>query len=104
MQIVAAAANTAELLSFSRTFLPDVIILEWELPGRRMAEVLPILTKSDPPTRIFAISKPSSHREIRTVASAVDTFGDPEELIQALHALERANNDQTERPASKGGQ
>jgi len=87
MQIVAAATNTAELLSYSRTLLPDVIILEWELPGCPMVDVFPMLAQKDSPTKIFVISKPSSHRQIQDFASTANIFIDPENLINALVAL-----------------
>jgi DNA-binding NarL/FixJ family response regulator len=101
VQVVASATNTAELLSYSRTFQPDAIALEWELPGRPLADVLPTLTQADSPAEILIISKPSSRQQIRDVAPNVSVFDDPEELINTLEALQAREPDQTGRSQTK---
>jgi len=83
MQIVATATNTAELLSYSRTLLPDVTVLEWDLPGRPVVDVFPMLAQKE----VFVISKPSSHRQIQEFSPTTKIFTDPEKLIKALDAL-----------------
>ncbi len=88
LQIAASATNTAELLSYSRAFQPDVIILEWELPGRPAAGVLPTLTQSCSSAEILIISRPSSRGQIRDLAPCTSVFDDPEELINRLEALQ----------------
>ncbi len=90
MHIVATATNTAELLSYSRTFQPDAIALEWEMPGRPMADVLSALTQADFSTEILIISRPSSRQRIQDAAPTVNVFDDPEELINRLEALQAA--------------
>ncbi len=85
IQIRATASNTAELLTFNRSLQPDVIVLEWDLPGRPMTEVYPVLTQADFPPAIFIIGKPSSEDCIRDLAPAGDLFTDPEKLINALN-------------------
>jgi DNA-binding NarL/FixJ family response regulator len=87
LQIVASATNTAELLSYSRTFQPDAIALEWEMPGRPMADVLPTLTQACSSAEILIISRPSSRHQIPDLAPRAGVFDDPEELINALEAL-----------------
>jgi DNA-binding NarL/FixJ family response regulator len=86
IQIIATASNTAELLTFSRSLQPEVIVLEWELPGRPMTEVYPVLTQGDCPPAVFIIGKPSSEHHIRDLAPDCDLFTDPEALIHALKA------------------
>jgi CheY-like chemotaxis protein len=87
LQIVASATNTAELLSYGRTFQPDAIALEWEMPGRPMADVLPALTQACSSAELLIISRPSSRQQIRDVAPSASVFDDPEELIGVLEAL-----------------
>jgi DNA-binding NarL/FixJ family response regulator len=65
ISVVATAVNTAELLTYTRSFHPDLIILEWELKGRPMMDVLPQLPQISPSSKIFVISKPSSYEQIR---------------------------------------
>jgi DNA-binding NarL/FixJ family response regulator len=90
VQVVASATNTAELLSYSRTFQPDAIALEWELPGRLVADVLPTLTQACSSAEILIISRPSSRRQIQDVAPTANVFDEPEELINTLEALQAA--------------
>lgn len=86
LQIIATASNTAELSTFSRSLQPNVIVLEWDLPGKPMSELYPVLTQADFPPAIFIIGKPSSEHHIRDLAPDCDLFTDPEALIQALNA------------------
>jgi DNA-binding NarL/FixJ family response regulator len=86
IQIRATASNTAELLTFNRSLQPNVIVLEWDLPGRPMTEVYPVLTQADSPPAILIIGKPSSEHHIRDMAPDCDLFTDPEDLIHALKA------------------
>ena len=86
IQIVATASNTAELLTFTRSLQPNVIVLEWDLPGRPMTEVYPQLAQANCPPTILIIGKPSSEHHIRVLAPDSDLFADPEKLIQALKA------------------
>lgn len=87
VHLVASATNTGELLSYSRTFRPDVIALEWEMPGRPMADILSALTRVCPSAEVLIISRPSSRQQIRDLAPHVSVFEDPEELITTLAAL-----------------
>ena len=90
VQVVASATNTAELLRYSRTFQPDAIALEWELPGRPVVDLLPTLTQADSSAEVLIISRPSSRRQIRDVAPTASVFDEPEELINTLEALQAA--------------
>ena len=87
LQIVALVTNTAELLSYSRTFQPDAIALEWEMPGRSMADVLPTLTQACSSAEILIINRPSSRQQIRDIAPSANVFDDPEELLTTLETL-----------------
>ena len=84
IQIVATAANTAELLTYNRSLRPNAIVLEWDLPGKPMTEVYPVLTQAGSPPEIFIIGKPSSEHDIRLMAPICDLFTDPEKLIEAI--------------------
>ena len=64
IRVVATAANTAELLTYARSFQPEVIIFELELKGGPMADVLEKLSEVSPDSKIFIISKPSSYKLI----------------------------------------
>jgi chemotaxis response regulator CheB len=90
VKIVATAVNSAELLTYSRTFQPEVIVLEWELPGQPMADVLPKLCQAEPAPKIFIISKPSSYQQLREISATGDLFmidSVPEDFINTLEAV-----------------
>ena len=87
VHVIASATNSAELVSFNRAFQPDAIALEWELPGKPVVELLPMLAQADSPTEILVISRPSSRKQIRDDAPDVRVFDDPEQLIHTLDAL-----------------
>jgi hypothetical protein len=89
VHVVALATNVAELLTYGRTFQPDAIALEWEIQGRPMADVLPVLIQSCASAEVLIICKPSSREQIRDVAPSAQVFDDPEALINKLEALSR---------------
>jgi DNA-binding NarL/FixJ family response regulator len=70
IRVVATAANTAELLTYARSFQPEVIILELELKGDPMADVLKKLSEVSPDSKVLTISKPSSCDQILDIPAA----------------------------------
>lgn len=103
VQIVASATNTAELLTYSRTFQPDAIALEWELPGSPVADLLPTLIQACSSVEILIISRPSSRQQIRDVAPTFTVFDEPEELIHTLEALQAATDEPIRAITDQGG-
>jgi DNA-binding NarL/FixJ family response regulator len=103
VHVVASATNTAELLSYSRTFQPDAIALEWEMPGRPMADVLPALTQACSSAEILIISRPSSRPQILDAAPCVSVFDEPEELIHTLEALQAVTGEPIRAITDQGG-
>jgi chemotaxis response regulator CheB len=103
VQVVASATNTAELLSYNRAFQPDAIALEWELPGRPLADLLPTLTQACPSAEILIISRPSSRRQFRDLAPTASVFDEPEELIHRLEALQAATVEPIVATTDQGG-
>ncbi len=103
VHVVASATNTAELQTYSRTFQPDAIALEWEMPGRPVGDVLPTLTQACSSAEILIISRPSSREQIQVLAPDISVFDDPEELIDTLDALQAARFWQTSDLTDEGG-
>ncbi len=101
VQVVASAINTAELLSYNRTFQPDAIALEWELPGRPVVDLLPTLTQACPTAEILIISRPSSYQQIRDVSPCISVFDQPEELMNTLEALKLRQMNQSGQSRTK---
>ena len=93
VQIVATAVNGAELHTYNRAFLPDAIVLEWELPGLDAMDFLNELSQADIPPSVFIVSKPSSQDQVCNlpVSSGVIIIDNaPEDLINKLEELRDA--------------
>ena len=90
VKIVATAVNSAELLTYNRAFQPQVIVLEWELPGEPVHDILPRLSQAESSPKIFLVSKPSSQLHINKVISAdniITIDSAPEDFINALERM-----------------
>lgn len=70
IRVVATAVNTAELLTYARSFQPAVIIFELELKGTPMADVLEKLGEVSPDSKVLIISKPSSFEQTLELPAA----------------------------------
>lgn len=95
MQVVGEATDSAGVVSGAEKQAPDVILLDWELPGRPVASLLRTLRGRWPRLRVIALS---SFPEARVAASkaGVDAFvgkGDPPEVL--LMALEKVSAGRT---------
>jgi DNA-binding NarL/FixJ family response regulator len=78
------AESAAEVLDLVKT-PSDLLLLDWELPGLDMAELLPALRAAQPDMQIIALSgRPEARRE--AAALGVSTFvskSDPPECVLA---------------------
>lgn len=89
--VVAGEATDAEtLLSLAQALRPDLILLEWELPGRPARDLLSTLYALNNSCQVIILSR---HPECETAAleAGADAFiskaAGPEELLAALRAL-----------------
>lgn len=83
---MATATSTAELISYCRTFLPDVAIVESGLPGRPLADVLHQLGDAATPARIFVIGEDGASELARDVGGA-EVLRDVDHLVATLPEL-----------------
>lgn len=73
MDVVAEAADSVGLLLAAEQKSPDVVLLDWELPGVPVADLVPLLRRLSPTIRILALSgRPEA--ESTAVAVGVDAF------------------------------
>jgi len=86
--IVGEAVNAADLLSQARTKRPDLVLLDWELPGLSSTGSLPSLRKICPEMVVIALS---GHAEARqgALGAGADAFASkvdpPERLLAKIH-------------------
>lgn len=90
LSIVGEAAEVGELLSQVARSGPDLILLDWELPGLATDVVLLRLRSNGRNTRVIALSGKPEARQVSLEAGA-DAFvskGDPpEKLLATVRAL-----------------
>ena len=94
LTVVGEASHAASLVSQAQILCPDLILLEWELPGLPPAELLSILCALDPRPQLVVLSQQSeSGLEKVVLASGADTFvskaKEPGELLTVLRGLVR---------------
>jgi len=86
LSVVGEAANAGELQAMVEAIHPDLILLDWELPGAPAAELLSILRSCHPRLWIIALSGRPEARKAALAAGA-DAFvskGDPPERLLAV--------------------
>ncbi|MCP5014704.1 MAG: CBS domain-containing protein [Ketobacter sp.] len=90
MQVVGEVVNTEALLTQIKTTNPDLILLDWELPGLSKSILLSTLRKDFPYLSIIALSGQLGARR-NAIEAGVDAFvskGDPpEHLLEILHEI-----------------
>ena len=86
--VVGEAVDTEELLVQAEASRPDLLLLDWELPGLPLVDLLPVLRGACPNLIVIALSGQPDARGAALLAG-VDAFvskGDPpERLLVAIH-------------------
>jgi DNA-binding NarL/FixJ family response regulator len=85
LEVVGEATDAPDLLARAERSCPDVVLLDWELPGLADVDLLPALRARCPNLFVVALSgRVDAHRA--AVAAGVDAFvskGDPPERLLA---------------------
>jgi DNA-binding NarL/FixJ family response regulator len=91
VEILGEAVDTTGLLDWVKAVCPDLVLLDWELPGLPNAALLTRLHDHCPGLQVIALSSRPGARRAALDAGA-DTFvskGDPpERLLIAMHDLD----------------
>jgi len=85
VEILGEAVDTTGLLDWMKATNPDVILLDWELPGLSAVALLPLLHSLQPGLCVIALSGRPEAGETALEAGA-DAFvskGDPPECLMA---------------------
>ena len=90
-EVVGEAADSEELLAQVQTRHPNVVLLEWELPGMPGLELLPVLLgRNGRPVVIVLSGRPELEQTVRDAgAHAFFNLGEPpRRLLAALRAIQ----------------
>mgnify|MGYP001060507314 FL=1 len=92
LTVVGEVSSVPGLLSLSRTVDPDLILVEWELPGHPVEALLPALHVQGHHARLVVIAREPQAREAALAAGA-DAFlskaDPPAQFLEELRALLR---------------
>jgi DNA-binding NarL/FixJ family response regulator len=95
-EIVGEASDARDLLSLLETSCPDALLLDWELPGMDIIELLASLRTLCPGMPVLALSGRVQARRV-AMDAGVDAFvskGDPpERLLSALQSCTQRHTD-----------
>lgn len=85
--VVAEVAEPAALLAAAREFRPDALLVDWELPGREVADLLPLVRSACPGLRVVAMSGRPEVRKAALAAGADAFISKGEEPARVLATL-----------------
>jgi DNA-binding NarL/FixJ family response regulator len=97
--IIAEAATADELIAQMQTLKPDLILLDWGLPGKQPATLLAFLRERWPTiTCIVLSSQPEAQTEALRAGAAffVSKTSQPDEVLAALESLPDDNESESE--------
>jgi two-component system response regulator DesR len=75
LQVIGQVSSSTELLQAVNQSAPDVILLDWELPGKPASDLVQEIRQSHPDTCIIALSS-RPEAEIEAMLAGVDAFID----------------------------
>ncbi|MBE2201252.1 MAG: response regulator transcription factor [Anaerolinea sp.] len=98
VEIIGESADATAVLQAIERVEPDLILLDWELPGLSPVQLLRLLRYERPLLRIIALSSRPEARK-RALAAHVDAFvsksAPPEELLAAVRIQIDGGYDET---------
>ena len=91
MSVAGEAINSLELMAKAGEIRPDLILLDWELPGQRDSEIMTKLHKAYPEIRTIVLSSQPDARKKALIDGAnafVSKEEPPERLIAVLRGCQ----------------
>ena len=85
--VVSEAEDCQELLAQAKTVCPDLVLIDWDLPGMATVDLLPALQTICPGLHVIALSSRPEVKQDALAAGAqafVSKAGPPEPLLAAI--------------------
>jgi two-component system response regulator DesR len=85
--VVGEAKDCQELLAQAERVCPDLVLLDWDLPGMASVDLLPVLQTICPDLHVIALSGRPEAEQSALAAGAlafVSKVGPPEPLLAAI--------------------
>lgn len=95
LELASEAANSTELLAQLGDACPDLLLLDWELPGLDVAELLATARQQCPDVKIIALSgRPEACEQAMQagVPGFVSKGDPPERLLDAVRCVLRVSS------------
>ena len=88
--VVYEVADCKELLAQAEVVCPDLVLIDWDLPGMETIDLLPALHKACPGLHVIALSSQPEVEQEALAAGAqafVSKAGPPEPLLAAIQSV-----------------
>jgi DNA-binding NarL/FixJ family response regulator len=97
IQVVAEAGTGADAINLVRELTPDVVVMDFRLPGMDGVETTLALAKECPDVAVVCLTASASPRELDALkaAGAVDCLRKDEELDVIVGAIRKAGESHT---------
>lgn len=90
VNVIGEVGDSYDLLWQLNSLRPDLVLLDWELPGTKSSDLVKILHQQYPELRVFALSSQPGRRGDSLKAGACEFIcksEPPEKLMAALEGL-----------------
>ena len=87
LEIVALAGDGASTLQAVRTHHPDVLVVDTEMPGPAVAELVRLVGQADPATRVLLLAEDARPNPTPAVHAGMSRAASARELAEAIRAV-----------------
>jgi DNA-binding NarL/FixJ family response regulator len=89
-QVIGSASNTGGLLALIKSDLPDLILLDWDLPGQPIHDVISEIEACEPPPVVVLLGNEASLSDEALGAGAehyIQKGDPPEKLLEVFRRV-----------------
>lgn len=90
LKIVGEATDSKELLTQAEAVCPDLVLIDWDLPGMATIDLLPALQKTCPDLQVITLSSRAEVEQAALTAGAqafVNKADPPDQLLVAIQSV-----------------